>query len=87
MNIKDLNPDGCALLERMIVEYAARDYLRELRELKAHPHDRAVRGKVETLERFFVGTWFEMLVPYDGNWLMKSIRRRVINDDYEVCDR
>ena len=83
---KELDPDGCKTLARMIVEYAGRDYVSALRELKRHPDDKAVKGRVEALERFFEGHWFEVLVPYDGKQFKNEIRRRV-KDGFSICGR
>lgn len=76
---KELNPDGCRLLARMIVECAGRDYVSALRAQITHPHDLAAQGRVAALENFFDSSWFEMLVPYDGRWLRNDIKKRVLD--------
>ena len=83
---KELDPDGCKTLARMIVEYAGRDYISALQEQKRHPDDKAAKGRVEALERFFEGSWFEMLVPYNGREFKEIIKRRV-KDGFSICGR
>ncbi len=84
--IRELDPDGCRTLARMIVEYAGRDYISALKEQSRHPDDMAAKGRVESLERFFEGTWFEMLVPYNGREFRDTIKRRV-KDGFSICGR
>lgn len=84
---RELNSEGCALLGRMIVEYAGRDYVSALRAQKANPKDPAAEGKVKALEAFFEGYWCEMLIPYDGKTLRERIKRRFLKDGCKICNR
>ena len=67
-------------LANAIVELAAKDYRKALKDLKRSPrNDAALQMKAEC-ERFFRSGWYEALTSVDGEKLMAMLQREVLSE-------
>ncbi len=70
--------NGYQALANAIVIQAAKDYKTVIRFLKKHPRDKTKMKLKEEIERFFRSSWCEMLTNAEPEYLMRSIRKKVM---------
>ena len=71
-------------LSAAIIQLAAEDYKKAYKHRNSrarNTRDKA-RADLKTLERFFTGEWFALLVDMDGRYIMERIRKEV--DKWEL---
>ena len=64
-------------LANAIVLSAVKDYRRALLHLKRNPDSESARAKVEQQEKFFYGSWYEMLTDLDPSYLIRKMKESV----------
>ena len=69
--------DGYQLLANAIVEKAADDYRKALKDLIKYPNDASAESMKGRCERFFKSQWMQVLTNVDGLWLMDRLRKEV----------
>lgn len=65
-------------LANAIVLLAAKDYRSALKRLKKYPGDREAKAAALELERFFRSKWYTALTSVDGDYLIKNLRKEVL---------
>ncbi|MCC8066425.1 MAG: hypothetical protein LIO94_04910 [Clostridiales bacterium] len=56
-----------------IIVQASRDLKDQLENLYRNPNDKSALHEVESLQKFFLGPWYEQLTDVDGQWLFQSL--------------
>lgn len=64
-------------LANAIVELAAKDYRKALKDLHKNPQYEKALDMKKDCEEFFLSGWFGVLTNLDGKVLMEDIRRMV----------
>lgn len=57
-----------------VIMQAVRDYRAAYRMRKKHPHDRALQGEIDELERFFHSEHFTLFTDLDGPALLDKLQ-------------
>jgi hypothetical protein len=65
-------------LVNAIVLLAAKDYRSALKRLKKYPRDREAKAEADELKRFFRSKWYTALTSVDGDYLIKNLRKEVL---------
>ena len=65
-------------LANAIVLLAAKDYRSALNRLKKTPRNREAKAAALELERFFCSKWYTALTSVDGDYLIKNLRKEVL---------
>lgn len=64
-------------LANAIIVQSVKDYRVALQRLDRHPEKNDYKAEVNSLERFFCSSWYQMLTELDGNLLMRKIREKL----------
>jgi len=64
-------------LANAIIELAAKDYRKALKDLHKNPQYAPAQAMKKDCEEFFLSGWFGVLTNLDGKVLMDDIRRMV----------
>ena len=64
-------------LANAIILSSVKDYRRALLHLKRNPDSESARAKVEQQEKFFYGSWYEMLTDLDPSYLIRKMKESV----------
>lgn len=72
--MKSVSPqEAIENLCNQIIVQASRDLKDQLEILYKNPNDKGALHEVETLQKFFLGPWYEQLTDVDGQWLFKTL--------------
>ena len=64
-------------LANAIIVQAVKDYREALQRLDRHPEKNDYKVEVNSLERFFCSSWYQILTDLDGNLLMRKVREKL----------
>lgn len=71
---------GAIRLSNAIVANAAEEYVRIKKEMIDVGEDRVLVDELKSLKRFFKSAWYRMLTTVDGDWLMKELDKKAVED-------
>ena len=69
---------GYQMLANAIIEQAAKDYRKDIKMLKRHPHSKAAMEDAMEIERFFHSSWFGMLRQIDPDFVINRLRKEAV---------
>lgn len=64
-------------LANAIIELAAKDYRKALKDLKRNPNNKKAKAMKEDCEKFFRSKWFGVLTTVDPHYLMDRLQMEV----------
>ena len=64
-------------LANAIVQQAAKDYIKALKQKKKYPNNPEANSQIRELKRFFHSGWYGMLTKVDGDYLIRALEQKV----------
>ncbi len=72
--------DPCENLANAIIELAAKDYRKALKDLKRNRHNDVAQQMKFECERFFRSLLYEGLTAVDGEMLIRMLQKEVLSE-------
>lgn len=75
-----MNEEGIYNLINAIIGQAVKDYRTALNDFKRNPKNAVAEDEIRRIEKFFRGSWYEMMTDVDGEYLIQKIKKEVANN-------